>query len=130
MSTSSEINPRQLCHAVLSVYNGHVLLRNVAQLCKVPTRAVREVLSVISEKQKSLREHHKDELVESSTQAQITQVIGNYLNSEELSTTYTKWELEEAMKARSFYSKSYHEVLQQYGVPERTLRRWIKKLLK
>ena len=105
MPTTSTINPRQLCRGVLSVYDGRVSLRNVAQLCKVPTRAVREVLSVISEKQKSLREHHKDKLVESSTQSQITRLIGNYLSCEELSTTYTKWELEEAMKARSFYKK-------------------------
>ena len=113
MPTTSTINPRQLCRGVLSVYDGRVSLRNVAQLCKVPTRAVREVLAVISEKQKSLREHHKDELVESSTQTQIMWEIGNCLNREELSTMYIKWELEAVMKARLFDSKTYHEVLQQ-----------------
>ena len=90
MPTTSTINPRQLCRGVLSVYDGRVSLRNVAQLCKVPTRAIQEVLAVIHEKQKLLRGHHKDEIVESSTPAQITRMIGNYLSCEELSITYTK----------------------------------------
>ena len=66
MSTSSEVNPRNLCGAVLSVLDGRVALRNVTQLCKVLTRAVQYVLAVVSQKQKSLKEHQKAELVESS----------------------------------------------------------------
>ena len=127
MSTSSEVNPRNLCGAVLSVIEGRVALRNVTQLCKVPTRAVRDVLAVVSQKQKSLKEHQKAELVESSTRAQITWVTGKYLKCDDLSCMYTHWELEESTKAQLFGSTSYYEVFQQYGVPKRTLRRWMKK---
>ena len=48
MSTSFEVNPPNLCGAVLSVIEGRVALRNVTQLCKVQTRTVRYVLDVFS----------------------------------------------------------------------------------
>ena len=70
MSTSSKVDPRNLWGALLSVLDGRVAIRNVTQLCKVPTRDVRDVIAFVSKKQKFLKEHQKDELVESSTRAQ------------------------------------------------------------
>ena len=86
--SSCDINPQHLCGAVINVYSGRVALRNVTQLCKVPTRAVREVLDVVRQKQKMLVESCKDELVESVERAQITRLIGNYLNCAKLASTY------------------------------------------
>ena len=53
--SSCDINPQHLCGAVINVYSGRVALRNVTQLCKVPTRAVRELLDVVCQKQ---NDHH------------------------------------------------------------------------
>ena len=127
-STCWATNPRNLCHTVLSVYSGRVALRNVTQLCKVPNRTVRELLDVIKKKQNLLAESYKDELVESPKRAQITRAIGEYLNCVQLSSTYTDWELGEAINARLFGTRRNHlELLKTYGVPIRTLSRWVKR---
>ena len=94
-----DTNPQNLCCTVICVYSGRVALRNVTQLCKVPTRAVRELVDVIHQKQSVLVESCKDELVESAERAQITRLIGNYLNCAKLSSTYMDWELHRAIHA-------------------------------
>ena len=91
---------------------------------------MREILDIIKHKQRSQVEHHKDELIESHTRAQITRLIGNSLNCSSLAATYTTWELEQTMMARFFDAgKSHSVLLHHYGVPERTLRQWVKKVL-
>ena len=129
-STYSEINPRDLCRARIGVLTGRVALRNVTHLCNVPNLTIREILDVIKHKQKSQVENHKDELIESHTHEQITRLVGNYLKCAQLSATYTTWELEHTMIDRFFDAgKFLAELLIHYGVPERTLRRWVKKVL-
>ena len=88
-----ETNLRNLCHIVLSVYSGCVALCNITQLFKVPNGAVCQLLDFIEQKQKLLTESYKDELVEFPERAQITRVIGEYLNCVQLGSTYTYWEL-------------------------------------
>ena len=86
-SAYSEINHQDFCCVRLGVLTGRVALCNITQLCNVPNRAIREILGVIKHKQKSQVEIHKDELLKSHTSAQITRLVGNYLNCVQLSFT-------------------------------------------
>ena len=107
-----DINPQNLCRAVIGVYSGRVALRNVTQLCKVPTRAVRELVDVIHQKQSMLVESCKDELVELVERAQITRLIGNYLDCAKLALTYMDWELHHAIHVCFFETgRSIHDLV-------------------
>ena len=107
-----DINPQNLCCAVISVYSGRVALRNITQLCKVPTRAVREPVDVIHQKESMLVESCKDELVESVERAQITRLIGNYLDCAKLALTYMDWELHHAIHVCFFETgRSIHDLV-------------------
>ena len=126
-----DTDPKNLCRAVIGVYSGHVALRNVAQLCKVPTRAVRELVDVIHQKQKVLMECCKERLIESVERAQITRLIGNYLSCAKLASAYTDWELHRAIHARFFGTgRSIRDLVETYGIPERTISRHVRKIVK
>ena len=103
----SNTNPRNICCTVIIVYPERVALRNPTQICKVPNRSVRELLDFLHQKQKFLVESCKDELVESHERAQITRLIGEYLNCLELAHTYTDWELQCTIYARFWDGKKY-----------------------
>ena len=126
-----DTNPRNLCCTVIYVYSERVVLRNIIRLCKVPNRSVRELLDFLHQKQKLLVESCKDKLVESHERAQITRLIGEYLNCLELAQTYTDWELQCTIHARFFETgRSIGDLVQTYGVPIRTIFCHVKKVLK
>ena len=116
---------------MISVCAARVALRNITRLWKVQTRTVREVLDIIVRKQKLQSESCKDKLVESHERAQITRVIGEYLNCAKLVTTCTNWEVHEAIRVRVFGNGKCHlSLLQNYGVPTRTLSYCLKNVSK
>ena len=124
-----DINPHELCRAVLHVYSGRIKLRNVAQLCKVPSRAVRELLDVIGQVQKDREENDKAVLVESTEKMEITRLIGEHIGSPKLKNKYTKWELIEGLIKYFTGALTQVAVTKRYGVPKRTLTRWSTKAL-
>ena len=127
--TSKDINPDELCRAVLHVYSGRIKLRNVAQLCKVPSRAVRQLLHVIGQVQKDREDNDKAVFVESTEKMEITRLIGEHIGSRKLKHRYTTWELVEGLMKYFTGALTQVAVTARYGVPKRTLTRWSTKAL-
>ena len=75
-STSKDVDPQQLCSAIINVYSKHIA-RNATQFCGFPSGVVRDLLRVIEQKQKPRAENCKDILVGSAERRRSLALLEN-----------------------------------------------------